>query len=160
MHCVNCILFCFKSFCFQASCFILVSFQCCNSSWIFHMTLCNPITYCKTIYARVYLKNRHFSIFWRISRQLLVQKILGILQLLLEIVTRHGLCATLSLPALFLSNWDGTTLLGADQDYPDYFATRIEIGLNAAGFQQTSHLNFINDLISVKIFSSSLCLQI
>ena len=58
LHCVNCILFCFKSFCFQASCFILVSFQCCNSSWIFHMTLCNPITYCKTRYARVYFKRK------------------------------------------------------------------------------------------------------
>ena len=70
------------------------------------MTLCNPITYCKTRYARVYLKNRHFSFFWRISRQLLVQKILGILQLLLEIVTRHGLCATLSSIVFVKSGWD------------------------------------------------------
>ena len=91
---------------FVSNHFFLVSFQCCNSSWIFHMTLCNPITYCKTRYARVYLKNRHFSFFWRISRQLLVQKILGILQLLLEIVTRHGLCATLSSIVFVKSGWD------------------------------------------------------
>ena len=67
--------------------------------------------------------------------QLSGKKLPSILQLLLEIVVRHqhGLCATLSLPPLFLSKWDGTTLLDADQDYPDYFATWIGIGLSVGG---------------------------
>ena len=70
--------------------------------------------------------------------QLFGKKVVGILQLLLEIVVvchQHGLCATLSETTIVFVKMGWDNFVGdADQDYPpDYFATRIGIGLSVGG---------------------------